>query len=345
MLSLLRLTAGVALALVAGCGGDAGPSRRVIIPQGSSLRAVADSLSSARLVRFPTLFRLYARFTGRERQVRAGTYLLPPTASWGGLLTALTEGRGLVRSLTVPEGFSLSWIVPQLARALGVPEDSVTAAVRDTALLRALDIPTPDLEGYLFPDTYAFPPGWSARQAAAEMVRRFERAWRPEWTARLDSLRMSPHDIVTLASIVEKEAKLPEEMPVIAAVYHNRLRAGMLLQADPTVQYARGRHTSRVLYRDLEISSPYNTYRNPGLPPGPIGSPGTRALSAALFPAGVPYLYFVAHPDGHHEFRTTFAEHVAAIRMLRRSADSVRAESARAAAARPPSKAARPATR
>jgi UPF0755 protein len=123
---------------------------------------------------------------------------------------------------------------------------------------------------------------------------------------------------VTLASIVEREAKRPEERPVIAAVYYNRLRKGMPLQADPTVQYALGQHVQRVLYRDLEIDSPYNTYRTKGLPPGPIGSPGAPSLAAAVAPAPVPYLYFVAHPDGHHEFRTTFAEHEVAVREARR---------------------------
>lgn len=322
--------------LAAACGGEAGPPRRVVIPEGASLRAAAESLSRAGLVGYPQLFRLYARATGREKSVRAGTYMIRPEESWGELLSALSEGRGLVPGLTVPEGFSLSWTIPQLARALAVPEDSVAAAMRDTSLLHAVDSPTPTLEGYVFPDTYTFPPGWSARQAVAEMVRRFEKSWQPAWDGRLDSLRMSRHDIVTLASIVEKEARLPEERPVIAAVYHNRLRNGMLLQADPTVQYARGQHTSRVLYRDLEIESPYNTYRNAGLPPGPIGSPGVKSLEAALYPANVPYLYFVAHRDGHHEFRTTFAEHVAATRMMRRGQDSIRAESARAARATAP---------
>lgn len=126
---------------------------------------------------------------------------------------------------------------------------------------------------------------------------------------------------------------------MIAAVYHNRLRVGMLLQADPTVQYARGQHTNRVRYRDLEIHSPYNTYKRAGLPPGPIGSPGAKSIEAALFPANVPYLYFVAHADGHHEFRTTFAQHVAAIRMLRQAGDSVGADSRSAAAAKPAAKA------
>jgi UPF0755 protein len=139
------------------------------------------------------------------------------------------------------------------------------------------------------------------------------------------------HEIVTLASIVEKEVRLAEELPVVAAVYWNRLRIGMPLQADPTVIYAMGRSAPRVTYADLEIRSPYNTYRNPGLPPGPIASPGAAALEATLFPAQVPYRYFVAHPDGHHEFRTTYREHLAAIQQVRARARADSARRARAA--------------
>jgi UPF0755 protein len=136
---------------------------------------------------------------------------------------------------------------------------------------------------------------------------------------------MSRHDVMALASIVEKEARLPEERPVIAAVYLNRLKAGMLLQADPTVQYALGKHVARVLYKDLEVESPYNTYKHTGLPPGPIASPGKPSILAALNPANVPYTYFVAHPDGHHEFTTSFAAHSIAVRGARREWDSVAA--------------------
>jgi UPF0755 protein len=159
------------------------------------------------------------------------------------------------------------------------------------------------------------------------MVARFEQAWRPEWNDRLQHLALKRHDVVTLASIVEREAVRPEERPVIAAVYYNRLRKGMRLEADPTIQYALGRHTARVLYRDLEIDSPYNTYRRSGLPPGPIGSPGTPSLAAATAPANVPYLYFVAHPDGHHEFRATYAQHLEAVREARALARAARPDS------------------
>jgi UPF0755 protein len=293
---------------------------RVVIPSGASFREATDSLTHAGVVGSPRLFRAYAKFGGHDRAVQAGTYLLPRDAPWAYVVDALTQGKGVVGTITIPEGFAISQIVPLVAKSLGTPADSVEAAVRDTALRRRLDIPTATLEGYLFPSTYTFAAGTPARVVVTEMVQEFERRWRPEWEAQLGKLSMNRHDVVTLASIIEKEARLAEERPVISAVYHNRLKRRMLLQADPTVQYARGQHTNRVLYRDLEVDSPYNTYRNVGLPPGPIASPGTASIEAALFPANVPYLYFVAHPDGHHEFRTTFAEHTQAIREIRRDA-------------------------
>lgn len=321
------------LALLAGCGGGEG-NARVVIPPGASLRAAADSLARHDVIGSAQLFRVYAKLTGGDRSIQAGTYVFRRGESWGSVLTALREGRGIVASFTIPEGFSLAQAVPVIARALKVPEDSVTAAVRDTALLRRLDLPTPTIEGYLFPDTYIFPEGTSARVAIQATVQRFERAWQPEWDARIDSMAMSRHDVVTLASIVEKEARVPQERAVIAAVYLNRLRDGMLLQADPTVQYARGAHTNRVLYRDLAIASPYNTYRVKGLPPGPIASPGAASLRAAVHPANVPYKFFVAYPDGHHEFRRTFAEHVVAVRAARQAWAAY--ERQRAAARRTP---------
>jgi UPF0755 protein len=230
-----------------------------------------------------------------------------------------------MRSITIPEGWSLSQIVPQLARVLSVPVDSVQAAVRDTALLHALDVPTPTLEGYLFPDTYIFPDGTTPLTAVRAMVARFQAVWDPAWDAQLQKVAMSRNDVMALAAIVEKEARLPEERPVIAAVYLNRLKAGMLLQADPTVQYAIGHHVTRVYYKDLEIDSPYNTYKHGGLPPGPIASPGKPAIVAALFPASVPYRFFVAHPDGHHEFTKSFKEHSAAVQRARREYDALAA--------------------
>jgi UPF0755 protein len=159
------------------------------------------------------------------------------------------------------------------------------------------------------------------------MVQGFKSEWKPEWDARLDSLKMNPLALVTLASIVEGEAKADEERETIAGVYRNRLRIGMALQADPTVQYAislkRGRRKPRLFQKDYQIKSPYNTYLNPGLPPGPVNSPGRRSLEAALYPADVRYLYFVAGPDGRHVFSRTYGEHLRAIRRIRNAGKRV----------------------
>jgi UPF0755 protein len=305
------------VSLIACTGQPHGAPTRVIVPRGASFGQAADSLARSGIVGSPKLFRLYGRLTGGDRNIKPGTYLLKHGTPWQDIISALNGGHGLVNTITIPEGYTIAEIVPRLARTLKVPPDSVQTAVRDTALLARLDIPNPTLEGYLFPDTYAFPIGTTARQAVREMVYAFERRWKPEWDSSLVDLKINRNDLVTMASIVEKEARVPEERPVIAAVYYNRLRRGMLLQADPTVQYALGHHVGRVLYKDLAVESPYNTYKYKGLPPGPVASPGAASLRAAANPANVPYLYFVATPDGHHEFRMTLEQHTNAVRQVR----------------------------
>ena len=314
----IRLALVAGCVLVAACGGKPhGTPARVIIPRGATFSQATDSLAKAKLVGWPKIFRLYGRIAGGDRNIKPGTYLLKPGTPWSDIVSALNGGHGLVNTITIPEGYSLAQINPLLARTLRVPVDSVNVAMRDTALLARLDLPNPTLEGYVFPDTYAFPLGTTARQAVREMVYSFERRWRPEWDSSLTDLKINRNDLVTMASIVEREARLPEERPVIAAVYYNRLRKGMLLQADPTIQYALGHHVGRVLYKDLEVKSPYNTYIHKGLPPGPIASPGVASLAAAAHPATVPYIYFVASRDGHHEFRVTLEQHASAIRQVR----------------------------
>lgn len=317
-----RTAFGIGVSLVAAACSSAphGAPIRVIVPRGATFSAAADSLHNAGLVGPTSIFKLYARVKSADRDIKPGTYLLKRGTPWSDIVGALNGGHGLVNTITIPEGFALSQIVPLLGETLDVPIDSVNRAVRDTALLARVGTPGKTLEGYLFPDTYAFPVGTSAREAVTELVRRFEREWKPEWDARLAQTGLTRNEIVTLASIVEKEARKASERPVIAGVYTNRLRERMLLQADPTVQYALGKHTPRVLFKDLEVDSPYNTYKYPGLPPGPIASPGGPSLAAALFPANVPWLYFVAAPDGHHEFRRTLAEHETAVRAVRSGA-------------------------
>ena len=300
------------------CSSPGGAPIRVIVPKGATFKAAADSMHKAGLVGSSFLFKLYARAKQTDRNIKPGTYLIKRGTPWSEILSALHGGHGLVNTITIPEGFTIARIAPMLAQALSVPLDSVNAAVRDTAIIHRVSSPGPTLEGYLFPDTYAFPDGTRPRDAILEMVKRFEREWKPEWNAQLSAISLNRHQVVTLASIVEREAKVATERPIIAGVYHNRLREKMLLQADPTVQYARGQHTTRLLLKDLEIDSPYNTYKYTGLPPGPIASPGGASLVATLYPATVPFLYFVAAPDGHHEFRKTLAEHQAAVRQIRR---------------------------
>lgn len=308
--------ASLALVLACACGGGEG-NARITVPMGASMRIAADSLEAVGVIRSARAFRFYAKLTGRDRNIKAGTYLLDRGASWNEIIKALVEGRGIVLTVTIPEGWDLKTIIPVVADTMNVSAASLDSATRDTALIRRLDVPIPTLEGYLFPETYLIPEGSEALPIVRRLVAEFERRWKPEWNDQLKKLGMTRHQVITLASIIEKEARVDTERPTISAVYHNRLKRGMLLQADPTVQYALGRHTTRVLYRDLEVKSPYNTYQNVGLPPGPIASPGSASIQAALFPADVPYLYFVAHPDGHHEFRTTFREHNEAVRRMR----------------------------
>ncbi|MGQ0639576.1 MAG: endolytic transglycosylase MltG [Gemmatimonadaceae bacterium] len=316
------MKAAVLLLVVAAlaCGSGSGAAARVVIPAGVTFRAAADSLRRVQLISSARLFRMYARLSRKDRALKPGTYVLARNMSWGELIDALTEGRGLVHTFTIPEGYSIVDMAPTIATATELPAESILVAARDSVLRQTVGAVGPTLEGYLFPDTYTFPSGTTARDIVQLLVRRFEDVWKPEWNAQLAALGLTRHEVVTLASIVEKEARKAEERPVIAAVYLNRLRRGMRLQADPTVQYALGKHVDRVLFRHLEIDSRYNTYRYPGLPPGPIASPGAASLQASVYPANVPFLYFVAHPDGHHEFRTTFAEHAAAIRAVRREA-------------------------
>ncbi len=321
----------VVLAVLIGCalfwlwretGGTASstdPLQRVMIPKGSTVRAAAESLARANVIGSTRAFRVYASTTGQSRAIKPGTYQFAAHTSYSRILDALVNGKGIVHAVTIPEGYDIRDIAPLLAKALSVPEDSVRAAVTDTAWKRRLNVPAPSLEGYLFPATYAFADGTSARDAVVEMLERFEAAWKPEWNQTLQGLAISRHDAITMASIVEKEAKKPEERAIISAVYWNRVKKGMKLQADPTVQYALPTHVDRVLFKDLTIESKYNTYKYAGLPPGPIASPGEASIIAAIMPAKVPYLYFVAAADGHHEFRTSFEEHEKAIAAIKRA--------------------------
>ncbi len=317
-------------------GPDA-PRAHVYIPRGSSLGAVADSLAAHGVIASDWQFRLYGRVRGLARRIRPGLYAFPLGERWSVIVSALKTGRTDDLSFTVPEGLTVKEIAELAAEKLRLARDSVREAVRDSFLAAARDpalraefgIETPrgvreQLEGYLLPETYRVAFDATARDVVRQMLRQFLQLWDSTKTARAESLGLTRHQAVTLASIVEAEARVRSEQRRIAGVYLNRLRRRMLLQADPTVIYAIDDPVRRVLYRHLRTRSPYNTYLYPGLPPGPIGNPGRAAIEAALAPERHRYLFFVARPDGRHMFSSTPGQHsdsVAVARALRDSAE------------------------
>ncbi|MBA3520913.1 MAG: endolytic transglycosylase MltG [Gemmatimonadales bacterium] len=310
-------------ASLAACG-TTSTTERVTLPPGSTFSAVTDSLLAHGVVGNRVWFKLLARIRGVDRSVHAGVYEFAPGISPWKVLDVLARGRAVSRRFTVPEGLTVSEVAALASERLEMGEDSVLAAARDSsAASEVLGFPARSFEGFLRPETYTLPYGMNAVELVRVMAEGFKAEWKREWTRRLDSIGMSQLELVALASIVEGEARADEERETIAGVYHNRLRIGMPLQADPTVQYAialkSGGRKRRLFEKDYQFPSPYNTYLHPGLPPGPVNSPGRRSIEASLYPAQVPYLYFVARPDGRHVFSRTYAEHLRAISRIRRS--------------------------
>ncbi len=304
------------------CGPDADqPAERVTFPPGVSFAAVTDTLLAHGLVRHPRWFTLVARVRGLDRAVQAGTYDIRPGSTASHILAMLAQGREAMERITIREGLTALEVAALMGDRLALSAEEFHDAAHDTLLVRLHSPTATSLEGYLFPETYTVPAGVEATRLVTLMAEEFERNWRPEWYARLDTLGLSRDQILALASIVEGEAQVGSERATISGVYHNRLRLGMRLQADPTVQFAiqqaTGRRKARLLLQDYEFPSPYNTYLIDGLPPGPVSSPGLPSIEAALYPADVPWLYFVADSTGHHVFTRTYGEHLETIRRLR----------------------------
>ena len=308
---------------VLSCGVSQRPAR-VILPPGASFAAVTDSLEAHDVVTNPRAFKLMARVRGVDRTVHAGVYEFPAGASPWKVLTMLSTGQKAALRFTVPEGLTIPEVAALAAQKLGIQADSFVAAARDSTAAKALlGAGARSFEGFLRPETYLVPADINAGELVRVMAEGFLSEWKPAWNARLDTLKMDRLKLVTLASIVEGEARVDDERETIAGVYHNRLKIGMALQADPTVQYAislqRGRRKPRLFIRDYAFKSPYNTYLHSGLPPGPVNSPSRRSIEAALYPADVRYLYFVADTTGRHVFSRTYNEHLRAIRKIRKA--------------------------
>ncbi len=288
----------------------------VTVEPGKRFADVARELQARDVLRHPTLLVAWARVTGRDRQVRAGDFLVTTPLSPLGLLDRITS-RPDLHQVTIPEGLSTREVVSLLSSAGFGSEESFFCLLDDPAFLASEDLPTDNVEGFLFPDTYDFPLATPPDRILRTMIARFRSVFTPELTAKAVGLGFTIEEAVTLASLVEEEANRADERRLVAAVFVNRLRRGIPLQSDPTVLYGRETGDRTLTHADVHRPTPYNTYTIPGLPPTPIANPGRAALDAALDPAPVDYLYFVARGDGSHQFSTTLAEHNAAVARYR----------------------------
>lgn len=294
------------------------PDALFVVSRGESLSDVARHLEHNGLVRSSWAVEWLARARGLASELRSGEYVLSPTLGPGEILMRIAEGRVKTYEVIVPEGFTVQQIAERLGAAGLVETQEFLRAARDPDLADALGVEGETLEGYLFPETYRIPRGLAPETIARTFVAQFLTVW-GEIDELAEERGLSMHEVVTLASIVEKETGDSEERPLIASVFHNRLQRGMRLETDPTVIYGIPDFDGNLRRADLEdTDNPYNTYQIFGLPPGPIASPGADSMRAAVEPADTPYLYFVSRNDGTHRFSRTYREHVLAVNRYQR---------------------------
>ena len=286
--------------------------RDVTIEKGESFRSVARKLKASGVVRSATAMMLYGQFTGAARRIKPGDYEFKGGERIPEVMHHLTAGDFMVVTVVIPEGLTVHQISERLEAAGLVCQGDFEDAARDGALVRALGLMPLGAEGYLFPATYRFSPHASADDVLSAMLARFFHVLTPPVEARMFELGLTTRQMVTMASIVEKEAKVPGERPLIAGVFYNRLRLGMPLQSDPTAEYSLDGTIDKAA-EAVRTPSAFNTYEIAGLPPGPIASPGLNSIQAALYPAHTDFLYFVARNDGTHVFSKSFNEHKRAI--------------------------------
>ncbi len=271
-------------------------------------------LEEAGLIRNSKKFRWLAYLKGDERRIRAGEYVLSASMSPAAILKAMVRGKTVEHKVVVPEGATIFKIARILEEADLVSEEAFLKAVSEPGLIQGLGVKGDTLEGYLFPETYHFPKGVTAEQVIKKMVAQFRSVFVPEWAERARTVGLTTHEVVTIASIVEKETAKPEERSLIAAVFLNRLKWNMRLESDPTVIYGIKDFDGNLTRKDLKTLTPYNTYQVRGLPPGPIANPGRASIEAVLYPSMEPYLYFVSRNDGSHHFSRTLYEHNSMVR-------------------------------
>lgn len=284
------------------------------ISPGQRFDVTSELLHKNGLIKHLFKFKVLARIKNADKKIRAGEYRLSAAMPPNEILEIMTNGKVFLRKLTVPEGANIYQIAAAAARSgLGTETDFLHAAA-DPAFVREKGIDAQTFEGYLFPDTYYFPKGVKPEKIITTMVKRFHDIFSPEWEKQAKSLNLSVHQVVTLASVIEKETGVSEERPLISSVFHNRLKKGMRLDSDPTVIYGIKDFDGNLTRKHLETLTPYNTYRIKGLPPGPIANPGQKAIEAALYPADTAFLFFVSKNDHTHEFSTNLKNHSRAVR-------------------------------
>ena len=281
---------------------------------GQTLRATADNLRQADLIKSSLKFILIARVKGLDKHLKAGEYLLSAAMPPRQILEIMVKGAVHLHKLTVPEGYNIPQIAVLVENAkLGSKIDFIKAAT-DTVLVSKNGIEAASFEGYLFPDTYFFPSEVAMEQIISTMVARFWSVFTDEWKGRAKDLGFTVHQIVTLASIIEKETGAAFERPIISSVFHNRLKKNMRLESDPTVIYGIKNFDGNLTRKHLSTHTPYNTYKITGLPAGPIANPGRASLEAALYPEKSVFIYFVSKKDNTHYFSTNLKEHNQAVR-------------------------------
>jgi UPF0755 protein len=289
------------------------PAKIVVIPEGATFQQVAGVLEREGLIKSRAAFVLLGKAQTAERKIHPGEYELHAAMPPKDILARLLAGRVVLHPVTIPEGYTIVQIADVLAQQRIADRTEFLRAAKDRAFIQTLGISAETLEGYLYPDTYRFPRPTPAKEVARAMVARFGQIFTDELRARAADLQLTVHQVLTLASVIEKETGAGDERPQISSVFHNRLKKRIPLQSDPTVIYGLTNFDGNLHKKDLSHPSPYNTYRWTGLPPGPIASPGAESIRAALYPAPSAYLYFVSRNDGTHQFSATLVEHNKAV--------------------------------
>ncbi len=289
------------------------------VPEGMTLRQLAARLEREQLIRSQMAFLLLGKLMAADRHIKVGEYAVHAGMRPGNMLTEFLSGHVVLYQVTIPEGYTIVELAQVFAQQGVADPEALIALAHDREFIRSLNVEAASLEGYLFPNTYKFARRTKPKEVLKEMVEGLWTVFTPELRQRAQDIHMTPHQVLTLASVIEKETGVAQERELISSVFHNRLRLGIPLQSDPTVIYGLEYFDGNIRKKDLDSKSPYNTYRVRGLPPGPIANPGLGSIKAALYPAPTRNLYFVSRNDGTHQFSPTLAEHNRAVDKYQRN--------------------------